>query len=68
MISSFRLKFRLDNISLIKPAMNQVGLVEINCRIFFHSHIEKKIPKEALVCLEKIIAVIVFWILVIECR
>ena len=46
--------------------MNQPGLIEINCRIFFHSHIEKKIPKEALVCLEKIIAVIVFWLLVMN--
>ena len=46
--------------------MNQVGLVEINCRIFFHSHIEKKIPKEALVCLEKIIAAIVFWLFVMN--
>jgi len=61
MISSFRLKFRLDNISLIKPAMRQVGTRRDKLQNFFlHSHIEKKIPKEALVCLEKIIAVIAF--------
>jgi len=49
--------------------MRQVGARRDKLQNFFlHSHIEKKIPKEALVCLEKIIAVIVFWTLVIECR
>ena len=44
--------------------MRQVGTRRDKLQNFFlHRHIEKKIPKEALVCLEKIIAVIAFWIL-----
>src|SRR6185369_9546207 len=54
------------NISLIKPAMNRVRLVEINCRIFFLSHIEKKIQKDVFVRLKKIITGIVFWLLVMN--
>jgi hypothetical protein len=57
MFLDFHLKFRLDDISLIKPATNQVAFVEINYRKYFLQGCnEKKIPMEALVCLKKIIA------------
>ena len=46
--------------------MNQVGLVEKIADFFLHHHIEKKFQREALVCLEKIIAVIVFWLFVMD--
>jgi hypothetical protein len=47
--------------------MSKVGARRDKLQNFFlHSHIEKKIPKEALVCLEKIIAVIAFWLFVMN--
>jgi len=42
MISRFRLKFRLDDISLIKTATNQVGCRDKLFKIFFYTVISKK--------------------------